>query len=56
MSTLPLIDRLPSDGTQVWYADNAAAVGRLDWLRRWWDSLASLGPEFGYFPISRHGW
>ena len=57
VSTLSLIDRLPSDVTQVWYADDAAAVGRLDLLRRWWDSLASLGPDFGYFPTSRsHGW
>ena len=57
LSTMPLIDKLPTDGvSQVWYADDAAAVGDLGRLRRWWDSLVSMGPSYGYFPNPKKSW
>ncbi len=48
---------MPSDGvSQVWYADDAAAMGDLGWLRCWWDSLVSMGPSYGYFPNPKKSW
>jgi len=36
----------------VWYADNAAACGKISALCAWWDQASSLGPYFSYFPNS----
>ena len=51
LATIPLIDRVFLDeGTnQVWYADDSAAVGHLSSLRKWFDSLVSLGPSYCYY-------
>ena len=49
LATLPLIRRLDGLCTQVWYADDSAAIGKLAQLREWWDKLATDGPSFGYF-------
>jgi len=52
LAVVPLIRRLrvavPSV-QQVWFMDDATAVGKLKALRRWWQILSSLGPNFGYF-------
>ena len=37
---------------QCWYADDSAAGGSLLDLKRWWDLLQVLGPQYGYFPKS----
>ena len=34
LATLPLIEQLPQDVTQVWYADDACATGKLTSLHR----------------------
>lgn len=56
LATLPLIKRLPTSVKQVWYADDATAVGTISNLRTWWDALASLGPSYGYFPNAAKTW
>ena len=48
LTTLPLSERLPSDVTQVWYADDACACGSIAQLHRWWDCLCQMGPGYGY--------
>ena len=52
LAVVPLIKRLrvavPSVG-QIWFADDATAVGKLKLLHKWWQILSSLGPNFGYF-------
>ncbi len=35
---------------QVWYADDAAAGGKLNQLRKWWTHLCKEGPWYGYHP------
>ena len=51
LGTVPLINALSDDHIkQVWYADDATACGSLMDIRRWWDRLVSVGPNFGYFP------
>ena len=52
IGTMPLIRLLknPSLWTQVWYADDASACGKLCHLRQWFDLLLDVGPGFGYFP------
>ena len=56
IAMIPLIRRLNNDVTQVWYADDACACGRLVSLRQWWDRLCELGPGFGYFPNALKTW
>ena len=56
LATIPLINQLKGDNTQVWYADDAAAAGNLSCLRDWWDKLSLLGPKFGYYPNASKSW
>ena len=44
---IPLIQSLKSNILQVWYADDASAVGKISSLRDWWDKLSTIGPSFG---------
>jgi hypothetical protein len=52
LAVMPLIQSLKevSDVTQNWYADDAAAVGKLEDLAHWLRSLMLKGPAYGYFP------
>ncbi len=57
LASIPLIKKLSNDNiTQIWYADDAAAVGRISHLREWWDTLSKEGPAFGYFPNPQKTW
>ena len=56
VATIPLIKRLPNSVSQVWYADDAAALGSITELRKWWDNLVDLGQSFGYFANSTKTW
>jgi hypothetical protein len=50
---MPLIQSLKRQHVQVtqnWYADDAAATGKLEHLRDWLQSLIHQGPAYGYFP------
>ena len=49
IATQPLIHRLHGIAYQVWYADDSAAGSNLE-VRRWWDMLEGIGPNYGYFP------
>ena len=41
LGILPLIKSVCTDGaSQIWYADDVIAGGRLTQLRSWWDQLA----------------
>ncbi len=50
IGTQPLIHRLDVIAKQVWYADDSAAGSSLERLKRWWDRLEAIGPQYGYFP------
>ncbi len=40
LASIPLINKLSNNNTtQIWYADDAAAAGKLSDLREWWDTL-----------------
>ena len=53
----PLIDNL-SDTIekekciQVWYADDSSSAGEVKEMKKWWDTLCSKGPKYGYFPLA----
>ena len=50
IATLPLIAKLdPLPVHQTWYADDAAATGKLSELHSWWKGLSVHGPGHGYF-------
>ena len=40
IGTIPLIRHLHGFAQQVWYADDSAAAGSLEEIRKWWDKLA----------------
>ena len=42
--------------TQVWYADDASALGSVTGLHEWWDDLSRMGPGYGYFPNPSKTW
>ena len=51
LASVPLINAVKvQTSTQVWFADDASAGGRLRRLREWWDTLLHIGPKSGYFP------
>jgi hypothetical protein len=56
LATIPLIKELDGHCKQIWYADDAAAVGKITDLREWWDKLTTLGPWYGYFPNPSKTW
>ena len=56
IATIPLIKTLDGNYKQVWFADDAAAVGKIADLRDWWDRLSTSGPGFGYFPNASKTW
>ena len=53
IGTKPLICHLDGLAShQLWYADDSAAGGKLSNLKRWWEKLCEIGPQYGYFPNS----
>ena len=56
MATIPFINHLEKDLKQVWYADDASAVGSLHSTRQLWDQILTMGPAFGYFPKATKTW
>ena len=53
----PLINRLKEDDVkQIWYADDAAAGGKLSDLKTRWDRLVEIGPDYGYYPNASKTW
>ena len=49
LATVPLIKSLPDSVTQVWYADDATALGTVSHLQAWWDAISAKGKKYGYF-------
>lgn len=48
----PLIDHLKHVPSvkQEWYANDVSATGTIFGLSEWWNTLAKIGPIFGYHP------
>ena len=49
IATIPLINKTSSSVFQVWYTDDATALGSIDDLCDWWKNLHIFGNGFGYF-------
>ena len=58
LSILPLIKMLAEiiHTHQIWYADDAAAGGYIEYLRIWWDKIVKEGPALGYYPNAKKTW
>ena len=56
LATLPLINQLADEVTQIWYADDAGVCGSISALPKWWDQISSEGPDFGYYVNDSKTW
>ena len=56
LATVPLIRSLPDSVTQVWYADDATALGTVSHLRAWWNAISEKGKKYGYFANAMKTW
>lgn len=56
VATIPLIKESKNHAKQVWYADDASAIGKIADIREWWESMCTLGPRYGYFPKASKTW
>ena len=54
----PLITSLQvvSTAKQCSFADDAGGIGSSTDIKRWWDTLSTLGPDFGFFPNDKKWW
>ena len=43
-------------GKQVAYADDISGVGKLQFLKVWWDCIIRYGPLIGYFLNASKSW
>ena len=50
IGTIPMIQKLSTEGIQIWYADDAPVIGELPKIYNWLNRLLKIGPLFGYFP------
>ena len=41
---------------QCWFADDASGAGPVAEIKRWWDTLSAIGPDFGYHPNDKKCW
>ena len=53
IATIPLIKTLDGNYKQVWFADDAAPVGKIADLRDWWDRLSTSGSGSATSPMLR---
>ena len=44
------------DISQVWLADDATGVGKLEPLRKWWDLIKTEGVKSGYYVKPTKSW
>ena len=48
LATVPLIKKLTTSVKQTWYADDAAATGKIADLQVWLEEIFHLGPRYRY--------
>ena len=41
---------------QCWFADDASGADPVAEVKRWWDTLSAIGPDFGYYPNGKKCW
>ena len=58
LAMMPLIFRLDEQAlvTQVWFADDATANGKIKKIREWWNLLNDIGPGYGYYVNAQKSW
>ena len=57
-NTIPLISLLHENSSckQEWFADDSAAAGTINDIRKWWNCLNENGPTMGYYPNAGKTW
>ena len=58
IAIMPLIKQLKvsTEVEQVWCADDSAAGGKVEKLRKWWHKILEMGPDYGYYANSPKTW
>ena len=41
---------------QCWFADDASGASPVAEIKKWWDTISAIGPEFGYYPSGKKCW
>ena len=41
---------------QCWFADDASGADPVAEVKRWWDTLSAIGPDFSYYPNGKKCW
>ena len=41
---------------QCWFADDASTANPVAKIKKWWDTLNAIGPDFGYYPNGKKCW
>lgn len=50
LALVPLSRHLQPMCKQVWYVDDAKGCDKLEKMRKWFDELCKMGPDYGYYP------
>ena len=51
-----LVAMLNDNSKMVGFADDVTASGNLETIRRWWDTLMQIGPNYRYYPQFTKSW
>ena len=46
--------QVASSVKQCWFEDDASGAGSITEIKKWWDILSTLGPDFWYIPTTRN--
>ena len=41
---------------QCWFADDAGGASPVAEIKKWWDTVSAIDPDFGYYPNSKKCW
>ena len=56
MLDMMLVTMQKDNNKMMEFADGVAATGNLEAVKRWWDTLMQIGPNYGYYRLLTKPW
>ena len=56
MLDMMLVTMQKDNNKMMEFADDVAATGNLEAVKRWWDTLMQIGPNYGYYRLLTKPW